>query len=114
MGREYNETLIASVGVQTECFFIQQCTPDVRYYSHSAAFTKIPISLKISSSRWGSVPPSYTWFLGLTQVNNPNGVSNCYNHCMAHERDRQTDRQTMLRITTCTGLGHICAALHAY
>ena len=34
-----------------------------------------PFPLKIAPSHWGSGPPSNTWFLGPTQVHNPNGIS---------------------------------------
>ena len=45
---------------------------------------------------WGSRPPSNTWFLGPTRVQNPNGISigSAVFAGLTSVRDRQTDRPT--------------------
>ena len=72
--------------------------------------------------RWGSGPPSNTWFLGSTRVHNPNGItiSSAVFAWLTSVTDRQTDRQTdrprysignnrpHLRSSTATRLNNKC------
>jgi len=66
----------------------------------------IPLPQKIAPSHGRSVPPSNTWFPGLTRVLNPYGISigsavfaglnNVTDRPTDRLADRQTDRQTTL------------------
>jgi len=55
-----------------------------------------PFAIKIAPSHVGSGPPSNAWFLGPTQVLNPNGISigAAVFAGLTSVTDRQTDRHT--------------------
>jgi len=61
----------------------------------------------------GSRSPSYTCFLGLTRVHNPNGIS-ISSAILAHHTSSQlslTDRQTYRSLNTSNNRPHLCFAV---
>ena len=76
------------------------CTDDRRvspYFTMGCPF-------KISPSHWGSEPLSNTWFLGPTQVLNPNGIS--IGSAVFAGLTSVTDGQTT--VLSCDNKPHLC------
>jgi len=74
----------------------------------SAVFTQL---MKEVPVLYFKSAPSNTWFLGTTQVHNPNGILICsVDFCRVHDIDRPTDRQTG-HTTPSVTIGHIYIVL---
>jgi len=79
----------------------------------SAIFAQLTVAHLAAPSPFKLVP-SYryldvhlTWFPGPTQVHSEQYLDRFSRCCTAHDRDRQTDRQTTLRPTPSLTVGHI-------
>jgi len=71
----------------------------------------VPFQLKIASSHCEIWTPINTWFIGPTQVHNPNGISIgsavFAGLAILTDRQRQTDRPTENHATPSVTTGHI-------